>query len=138
MPDLVLVPAQILPGANARYVYGRAGVAILAGQVCYLDTTDQQLKLADANGTAATATVRGVAMHAAEPGQPVTLQGGGDLVLGAGAAMVVGELYVLSSNPGMIAPAGDVASGHFTVLLGVATDATHLRLQVLNSGVQHG
>lgn len=138
MPDLILVPAQILPGATARYVYGAAGVTILAGQVCYLDSATQTLKLADANGTAATATVKGIAMHAAEPGQPVTLQAGGDMTLGAGAAMTVGGLYVLSSNAGMIAPAGDLAAGHVTVLLGVASDATHLRLQIVNSGVVHG
>lgn len=137
MPDLVLVPAEVLPGQGATYTYGAAGVAVTAGQVCYLDAAAKQFKLADANGTAATATVKGVAMHGATPGQPLTLQSGGEIVLGAGAAMVVGGLYVLSANPGMVAPAGDLAAGHFTVLLGVAVSATNLRLQLLNSGVAH-
>lgn len=137
MADLVLVPAQVLPGAGASFTYGTAGVAVTAGQVCYVDTAAKQMKLADANDTTLTATVKGIAMHAASPGQPLALQSGGELTLGAGAAMVVGELYVLSANPGMLAPVADLAAGHYTVLLGVATSATSLRLQVLNSGVQH-
>lgn len=136
MPDLVLVPAQVLPGPGATYAYGVAGVAITAGQVCYLDAATKQFTLADANGTVTTATAKGVAMHASSPGQPLTLQSGGEIVLGAGAAMVVGGLYVLSANPGMVAPSGDLAAGHWTTLLGVAVSATNLRLAVLNSGVQ--
>jgi hypothetical protein len=138
MPDLVLVPAEILPGAGATFTYGTAGVAITAGQVCYLDGTTRALTLADANGSVATAAVKGIAMHGATTGQPLTLQRGGDVTLGAGAALTVGGLYVLSSNPGMIAPAGDLAAGHFTTLLGVAVSATALRLQMLPSGVAHG
>lgn len=136
MPDLVLTPAQVLPGSGAAYTYGSAGVAITAGQVCYLDATTNTFKLADANATVATATVKGIAMHAAEIGQPLTLQRSGDITLGAAAAMLVGGLYVLSSNPGMVAPSADLAIGHWTTLLGVATTAAILRLQLLSSGVQ--
>lgn len=136
MPDLVLVPAEILPGPGATYTYGTAGVAITAGQVCYLDAASKRLNLADANNTVGSATVKGIAMHGATTGQPLTLQHGGEIVLGAGAAMTVGGLYVLSANPGMVAPSGDLAAGHWTTLLGVAVSATNLRLQVLNSGVQ--
>lgn len=137
MADLVLVPAEVLPGTGAAYTSGVAGVAITAGQVCYLDTAAKQMKLADANGTAQTAVVKGIAMHGATPGQPLTLQSGGEITLGVGAALVVGGLYVLSATPGMIAPVGDLAAGHYTDLLGVALSATVLKLQILNSGVQH-
>lgn len=137
MADVVLVPAEILPGAGAAFTYGSAGVAVTAGQVCSLDAAAKQFKLADANGTAATATVKGIAMHAADVGQPLTVQTGGQITLGASAALVVGGLYVLSANPGMFAPAADLAAGHYTVLLGVALSATVLKLQILNSGVQH-
>lgn len=137
MPDLVLTPAEVLPGPGASMTSGIAGVALAAGQVCYVNAT-KELDLADANGTAATALVKGIAMHAATAGQPVTMQRGGEVILGAAAALVVGGLYVLSSNPGMIAPSGDLAAGHYTTLLGVAVSATNLRLMVSNTGVVHG
>jgi hypothetical protein len=138
MPDLVLVPAEVLPGTGAAYVNGTAGVAVLAGQVCYLDAATKSFKLADAGDTAATATVRGIALHGATAGQPLALQSGGDITLGAGAAMVVGGLYVLSSTPGGIAPVAELIAAMHTTLLGVAVTATSLRLQVLSSGVVHG
>jgi hypothetical protein len=137
MPDLVLVPAEVLPGTGAAYVNGVAGAAVTAGQVCYLDAATKSFKLADANATAATATVRGIAMHGATAGQPLTLQSGGDITLGAGAAMTVGGLYVLSGTPGGIAPVAELLAAMYTTLLGVAVSATSLRLQVLNSGVLH-
>jgi hypothetical protein len=137
MPDLVLVPAEVLPGAGAAYTNGVAGAAVTAGQVCYLDAASKSFKLADANASAATATARGIALHAADVGQPLTLQSGGDITLGAGAAMVVGGLYVLSSTPGGIAPVVELIAAMHTTLLGVALTATSLRLQVLNSGVVH-
>lgn len=138
MPDLVLVPAQVLPGSGAAYINGVAGAAVTAGQVCYLDAATKSFKLADANASAASAAARGIALHAADIGQPLTLQSGGDLTLGAGAAMVVGGLYVLSANPGMIAPVAELLAAMYTTLLGVAVTATSLRVQILSSGVLHG
>jgi len=138
MPDLVLVPAEVLPGAGAAYTNGVAGAAVTAGQVCYLDAATKSFKLADASDTAATATVRGIALHGATAGQPLTLQSGGDITLGTGAAMTVGGLYVLSGTPGGIAPVAELIAAMHTTVLGVALTATSLRLQVLNSGVVHG
>ena len=128
MPDLVLVPAEVLPGAGAAYTNGSAGAAVTAGQVCYLDAASKTFKLADATDTAATATVRGIALHGATAGQPLTLQSGGDIVLGAGAALVVGGLYVLSGTAGGIAPVAELLAAMHTTLLGVAVSATTLRL----------
>jgi hypothetical protein len=138
MPDLVLVPAEVLPGAGAAYTNGTAGAAVTAGQVCYLDAASKTFKLADANDTAATATVRGIALHGATTGQPLTLQSGGDITLGTGAALVVGGIYVLSGNPGMIAPVAELVAAMRTTVLGVAVTAEALRLQILSSGVVHG
>ena len=57
-------------------------------------------------------------------------------MLGAGAALTVGMLYVLSLNLGMIAQVTDVVTGWYVTPLGVATTAAALSLNIFASGVQ--
>jgi hypothetical protein len=129
MPDLVLTPSAILPGDGAQYANGIAGVAIVAGDVCYLDTTTQRFVLATST-TLATSRVRGIAAHAAAPGQPLRMQTGGMVNLGS-ALLTVAELYVLSGlTPGKIGPYGDLAAGDFVTVLGIAQTPALLQMRV--------
>ena len=136
MSDVSITAANVVKGANAKTRRGRAGATITAGQVVYEDSSDSfDLKLADANASAATANPVGIALHGASDGQPLEyvyedddFTPGGTLSLSAAADDGV---YVLSGTAGGIAPIGDLASGMYPVILGVAKSTTKMNLQIV-------
>jgi hypothetical protein len=139
MADLTITATQVLPGTlanGARFSDVVSGATITAGQVVYLDTAAADVaKLAD-NDALASAVVKGIALHAASAGQPLRVQTGGPITLGAGAAMTVAVIYVLSSTAGAICPAADLAADDYTSILGVATTAAILDMDIINSGAK--
>ncbi|MCK6578105.1 MAG: hypothetical protein L6Q98_08390 [Anaerolineae bacterium] len=136
MSDVSITAANVLAGSNAKKATGTAGATITAGQVVYADGSDSgKFKLADANASAATANPVGVALHGAASGQPLTIviedddfTPGGTLSLSAAADDGV---YVLSGTAGGIAPVGDLASGWYPVILGVAKSASKMNLKIV-------
>ncbi len=134
MADLVITPANVLsqPGANASE--GTAGVAITAGQMLYKNASDGKMYLADANLSLAAATALGIALHAAAIGQPIRYQIAGDIALGA--ILTVGAIYVLSATDasGAIAPAADLASGWFPMVVGIAWSTSVMTLVMATQG----
>lgn len=132
--DITITAANVIPGAGATYHEGTAGATITAGQPVYLDSADGKLKLADANAASAdAATVKGIALQGASAGQPLKTQTSGPITIGA--TVTQGTIYVLSATAGGIAPAADLATGHRVTVLGVATSASVLQLQITSSGV---
>lgn len=134
MTDLVVTPANVLEGTAARKQTGTAGATIIQGQAVYLDTSGQ-LQGAQKDVDAGSAAAVGVALGAAEAGQPVVFQSGGELDVGA--TLVVGETYVVGAAAGGIAPIADVISTEFSTILGIATAAGVLKMGILQSGVAH-
>lgn len=137
MTDLSITVAQVLPGTDGVFEQGIAGATITAGQPVYLDTTANTYKLADADLSAAAATVAGIALHGALAGQPLRIQVAGSITLGAAAAMTVGETYILSDTAGGISPIADVDSTDYVSYLGIASAAGVLKMHKFNSGVVH-
>jgi hypothetical protein len=135
MVDLVVTPANVVKGTGARIEHGIAGAAVTAGQTVYADPTDgDRLKLADADSaTAAVRTPRGLALHAAAANQPLAVQFGGRITIGA--VVVPGTVYVLSDTPGGIMPAADLEAGDYVTVLGIGISATQIDLQIHASGV---
>lgn len=135
MADLVITAANVVPVSGYTYEASYlAGVSLVRGDTAYLDSSTNTMKKADCNDTAATAAIAGVVLNDAGANQPVTVLTSGDL--GMGAILTQGEIYVLSANPGKIAPEGDLSSGHRVVLVGVATSTSNLRVRMWNSGAQ--
>jgi len=136
MADLSITTASVQPASGATLVTGTAGAAVSAGQPIYRDSSDgNKLKPADANSSEATAAAVGIAVNNAADEQPVTYITRGTLVTDA--TTVQGTVYVASANPGGIAPASDLASGHYTTLLAVASDTTGtLAVHMHRSGIQ--
>lgn len=127
MADLTVTAANVVHDVNATYGVGTAGVSITAGQLLYLDANTNTMKLADSITSLAVASCLGVALHAAASGQPIKYQTGGDINVGA--TLAVGTVYVVSGTvAGNIAPAADLATGWFTMVLGVAKSASILTL----------
>ena len=134
MADLSVTAANVARGADAVTRQGIAGATITAGQPLYQDPADSYaLKPARAN-SAATDLVVGIALHGAADGQPITYQTEGGINLGA--TLTVGQIYVLSAAAaGGIAPASDLVSTNFVIVLGIATTSSNLLCKIINGNV---
>lgn len=138
MADLTITAANVLKTAVAGYTASEetvvAGATITAGQTVYLDSTDSnKAKLADANASQATAQTYGIALHAALSGQPLRILRGGPLSLGT--ILTRGLIYVQSATAGGIAPSADLASGHYSTILGWAYSTSVLIVNPIISDV---
>lgn len=135
MADLTITAANVV-NVSCRVAHGTFGATVTAGQAVYIDTADgNSLKPADTNsGTAAARTFAGIALNGGGDGQAAAYATG-DGLIDMGATLTVGEVYVLSANAGGIAPVGDLATGHYTCVLGVATAANRLKLMPIQGGV---
>lgn len=134
MTDLVIVPANVVAGANAQRANGTAGATILAGQLIYKDPVSTKYLLADNNALDPNAhDPAGVALHGASLNQPITLQTAGDITIGA--ALTAGGDYFASANPGGICPRADVVAGSSVCLIGLAKSTAVLTIDVQFPGV---
>ncbi|KRR16865.1 hypothetical protein [Bradyrhizobium retamae] len=133
MVDLVITAASVVRGDGAKVLRGDHGETNTAGQVVYRDATSKNFLKAD--NDSATAAVRdaiGIALNGGSNGQPAAIQYEGEINLGA--ILTVGETYCLSSNAGGICPIGDLASGDYPVILGVARTAAILVMGIVKGG----
>ena len=134
MADLVVTAANVIRGTNATIGTGDAGETITAGQSIYKDTTDlNQYKRCD-NSAEASARIAGIALHGASDGQPIQFVIAGDI--NPGATVTVGEIYVVSTNAGGIAPEGDLASTEYVSILGIGTTTSNIQMKINISGKQ--
>jgi hypothetical protein len=129
MADLTITAANVVAGSNASKESGTAGEAITAGQAVYKDSTTGKYMKADSNSATAEARqARGIALHAASNNQPLTIQKGGDITIGA--TLTAGVAYYLSDTAGGICPVADVGSGEYVCLLGIAKSASVLAIGI--------
>jgi hypothetical protein len=134
MADLTITATNVVAGNSAKTENGVAGVAVTAGQVVYKDSADNKFKLADTDSaTAAARSPYGIALHAAAANQPLAVLTSGSITIGA--ALTAGVFYYLSGTPGGICPVADVAAGDYPCVIGVATSASLLKVQIVESGV---
>lgn len=131
MADLSITASSVVAESGSTVKGAVAAVAITAGQAIYLDASGQA-NLADANVNTANG-VKGVAINNAAAGQPVNFVAKGPVNLGN--VLTAGTIYVLSSVAGAICPASDLGSTEYVTIIGVATDANTLEVDVKISGV---
>jgi len=146
MADLNVTASGVVPvtGSTSPTVTARgiAGATITAGQVVYADpSANSQLKPAQATNQIHALNVVGVALDNAAANQPVSYAAAGDLTLpttGAGSTLTSGSVYILSQNTaGNILSTSDTfASGNYVTVLGVASSATNLRLNIIPAAAQ--
>lgn len=137
MADLSITAANVTPRGGVPQMTGLAGAAIAAGDMVYLDVTDNRFKLADCDAAAPNLAARspdGMALNGAATGQPLKVAlPGGDINVGT--VLTAGTTYYLSPNPGKICPVADVLTGDSPVVIGIARSTSVLRLGILESGV---
>lgn len=134
MADISVTAANVAKGALATVREGTAGATITAGQPLYEDSTDgYALKPAQAD-TAVKAKCVGIALHGASDGQPVKYISAGPLNIGA--TLTVGQVYVVSAAAaGGVAPYGDLTTAGFVTVLGIATTASNLQVDIQVGGI---
>lgn len=128
MADLSITAANVVAGEGAVTERGVAAVAITAGQVVYKNALGKY-DLADTDS--ATAIIRkpyGIALNGAAAGQPIVVLRSGPITIGA--TVTKGVAYYMSGNPGGICAVADVAAGDYTAILGIATSATVLLVDI--------
>lgn len=135
MADISITASSVVPGAGASINrVGTAGATITAGQTVYQDANGLW-QLAKANGTAAQKALGGIALSSASLNQPLSVLQGGLITIGG--TVVIGTVYFLSgNNPGGVAPVGDVTTGWYVIVLGVATTTGIINCQFFNTTVQ--
>jgi hypothetical protein len=122
MADIVITATSVVAGANAQTDSGTCGATITAGQAVYKDSTTKKWLLADSNGTAEARQAKGIALNGGAINQPVKVQTGGDITIGA--TITAGVALYLSDTPGGICPVADVGAGEYVCLMGVAKTTT--------------
>jgi len=132
MPDLTITDSAIIPVSGFTPFDGTAGATTTAGLACYLDAAALTIKIADNDTSSATATVKGISLHAALAGQPLRLIIGGSL--GMGAILTAGVFYYLGEDGG-ICPVADLASPEWVSLIGYGSTTSNLVLSIVNTGV---
>ncbi len=134
MADLAITAANVLAGASASILNGIAGEAIAAGKAVYQSSSTKKWMLADSNAAAAEARkATAIALNGAALNQPLAVQSGGDITLGA--VLTAGTAYYLSDTPGGICLLADVGTGEYVCQLGLAKSASVLALDVQFPGV---
>lgn len=131
--DLTITATSVKKVTGAAVDRGTAGATITAGQPVYKDSTDShKLKTCDADAQASSVCV-GIALHAASADQPLEYLTNGPIDIGA--TVTVGQVYVVSTTAGGIAPYSDLASGDYVSILGVGTTTGRIEVRLNNSQI---
>lgn len=133
MANLALTAALVVPDENYSYEEALAGEAITRGQAVYLKTSDSRWWVAHCETSLATSQAKGIALQDVAAGQPLRVQTGGTITIGA--TVAIGTVYLLSTA-GLIMPHGDIATADWITILGVGSTAAKIKLGINISGVQ--
>jgi len=141
--DLTITAANVVPSSSALIKEATAGATIAAGQLVYLDTADLdargigKAKLTDCDSaTALIRTCAGMAINSASSGQRVNYVEF-DPALTIGGSQTANTILIASPTAGGVAPAADLSTGEYLLVLGVVKTTTviYFRAPGLASGV---
>lgn len=134
MADIAITAANVVAGTGATTTSAKAGAAITAGQVAYLDQTTGLVSPAQNNSaTPAVRSSYGIALNGAAAGQPVLVLQSGPVTIGG--VLTPGVMYYLSATPGGICPVADLGVGKYPGALGFAISAAVLSVKLQEAGV---
>ena len=132
MADLTITAANVLAGAGSAKALGTAGEAITAGQSLYIKAADGLLYKAIDTSAAAAAAV-GIALNNAGTGQPISYLTSGPITIGA--TVAIGSIYGVTDTAGGIADVVERLTGDYVTILGVATTAAIIQVDITRGGV---
>lgn len=112
------------------------GATVDEGNLLYLDTSDNEYKLAESDGTSAVANASAIAMTPGVDGGYGIVATDGTVVL-VGATLSIGESYAVSTNAGEITNQAGIGSGNYVTNVGIGVTATNLKLNFDATGITH-
>ena len=134
MADITQTAANVgMSGAGGSLKNRRGGEALTQGQPYYLSTSDGKAYRCDSDAAASAVAAGIVLTPCATDGYFVGAENGS--IVDLGATLTVGETFCVSTNVGAVAPIGDLTTGDFVTILGSASAADTLTLNIYVSGV---
>lgn len=135
MANLTITAANVGVGSSVRVRTVQVGEAVSHAQPLYLNAADNKYYRADANASLAVAAASAISLSSASTDGYVVIVETENALVNLGSTLVVGETYVVSATAGAICPIGDLTTGAYPCILGVATTSTLLKLNIFASGV---
>jgi hypothetical protein len=134
MADISVTAASVKIGsASTTAQLVQYGATVTQSQPVYSDATDSnKYKPADAEALASAAAT-GMALTPGASGDYGLIVTDG--LFNPGGTVVVGQVYVVSTNPGGIAPYGDLGSGDFVTILGVGSTTSLIDISINATGI---
>lgn len=133
MADFSFTPADVLDNSGNQYARAQAKEAMSAGDAV-IRKTDGLYK-ADSNDSAGGKDgMSGILLVDVAENEMGKYQTAGLVEFGDD-VFTPGEIIIVSSNPGKLAPAADVANGKRTIVAGVAESPSALRLGIVRGAV---
>jgi hypothetical protein len=109
------------------------GETVTQGMPVYLKAADGLYWKADSDASSAAAAAVGIALTPGTAGETGLIVTAGEMDVGA--TLAVGTTYVVSNTAGKICPIADLSTGEYNTILGTATAADKLYVNVFASGV---
>lgn len=132
MAALTITAANVGVHANTTVKVVQAAEAITQGESVYKNGS--KYNLTDNNSSVAKTAADGIAITAAGVDGYFVVATRGDVDLGA--TLSIGESYIVGTVDGTIEPIGDLVSTEYLTVLGIATAADVLDLNINASGIQ--
>lgn len=136
MSAIAITAANVAVSPAAVKTTGIAGVAITAGQAVYQDANGV-FQLTNAATSAVVAQVQGIALDNAAAGQPLVVVTSDPKFTHGGTTAAGDTIWTSSTSGGITKTQGDLVTGVFTAVLGVAINATQMNLAIIAPGVAH-
>lgn len=133
MADLVTVDPEIITKVNLPLA--QAGEPLVDGDILYLKISDKKFYKAFCNGTPEEATVAGICYGTAAINNHVAtlLQRDSKIIIST--VMAIGQIYVLSENPGKAKLQSDLVATQILSMLWVAETAAIAKLIMDSTGI---
>ncbi len=136
MANLTITAANVGIASSSRVRAVVTGEAITHAQPVYLNAADGKYYKADANASVTAAAASAISVTSASAAdQYIVIVEADDTLVNLGSTLTVGETYVVSATAGAICPIGDLTTGSYPCILGVATTTALLKLRIFASGV---
>lgn len=130
----------VRPTANTEERKIPYGATISVGQPLYRDPADANVEWKPADASSGSGddapNARCIAITPGVDGGYGLGAFKGDIIL-VGATMTAGQTYVVDDTAGQIATEDELGTGDRVTILGVAVDATTLRLKFQTTGISH-
>ena len=136
MADVIITATdvEVVGSTEGRLV--QFGVAVTQGQVVYRSTADNKYYLANC-GVSTTARAVGIVISNCAINTFGYILGTKNAVINIGGTVAVGEIYVVSDTDGNIMPSTDLTSGQYLTVLGYATTASNLVINITDTQISH-